>query len=63
MTGRFSWAGIAVSLTAFAVWGVHGAAFAQEEGGTKTAHELRAEYERVSKARPWPSSPSPLACH
>jgi ABC-type sugar transport system substrate-binding protein len=41
--------GIAISLTAFALWGLHGTARAQEE--TKTAHELRAEYDKDLKGK------------
>jgi ribose transport system substrate-binding protein len=51
MTRRHSWAAMAVSLTAFAVWGLQGSAFAQEEGGTKTAHELRADYDKDLKGK------------
>ena len=35
---------------------------AQEEGGTKTAHELRADYNKAVKARPSPSCRSRSAC-
>ena len=49
MTKRYSWMGIAISLTAFALWGLHGTARAQEE--TKTAHELRAEYDKDLKGK------------
>ncbi len=44
MTKTYWWTGIAVSLTAFALWGLQGTARAQEE--TKTAHELRADYDK-----------------
>ena len=44
MTQRHSWAGIAVSLVALSIGGLQGSAFAQEE--TKTAHELRADYDK-----------------
>lgn len=49
MTQRYSWAGIALSLTAFAVLGLQGSARAQEE--TKTAHELRADYDKDLKGK------------
>jgi ribose transport system substrate-binding protein len=51
MTQRYSWAGIAVSLTALAVFGLPSTARAQEEGGTKTAHELRADYDKDLKGK------------
>jgi ribose transport system substrate-binding protein len=46
MTTGHSWAGIILSLTVFAVLGPPVTALAQEEGGTKTAHELRADYDK-----------------
>jgi len=51
MMGRYSWAATAVSVAAFAVWGLQGSAFAQEESGTKTAHELRADYDKDLKGK------------
>src|SRR5271165_3160100 len=51
MTRRYSWVGIAVSLTALAVLGLPATALAQEETGTKTAHELRADYDKDLKGR------------
>ena len=51
MTRRYSWVGIAVSLTALAVLGLPATALAQEETGTKTAHELRADYDRDLKGK------------
>ena len=35
----------------FAAWGLQRPAFAQEEGGTKTAHELRADYDKDLKGK------------
>ena len=53
----------ALTLAGFAlVAGAPFIALAQEEGGTKTAHELRADY-NLSKARPSPSCRSRSACH
>ena len=49
MTKGCSWPGIAVSLTVFAVAGLPGTALAQEE--TKTAHELRADYDKDLKGK------------
>jgi ribose transport system substrate-binding protein len=49
MSRRYLWTGLAVSLTAVAVWGLHGTAAAQEE--TKTAHELRADYDKDLKGK------------
>jgi ribose transport system substrate-binding protein len=49
MTRRYSLAGIALSLTALAVFGLQGSARAQEE--TKTAHELRADYDQDLKGK------------
>jgi ribose transport system substrate-binding protein len=49
MTRRYSWAGIALSFTALAVFGLQGSARAQEE--TKTAHELRADYDKDLKGK------------
>jgi len=49
MTRRYSWAGIALSFTALAVFGLQGSAHAQEE--TKTAHELRADYDKDLKGK------------
>ncbi len=51
MTRRYSWAGIAVSLTALALFGLPAKALAQEETGTKTAHELRADYDKDLKGK------------
>ena len=51
MTQGHSWAGIAVSLTVFAVAGLPVTALAQEESGTKTAHELRADYNKDIKGK------------
>ena len=51
MTNGYSWAGIAVSLTALAVFGLPTTALAQEETGTKTAHELRADYDKDLKGK------------
>src|ERR1700733_6349507 len=41
----------AASLTAITVWGFQGSVSAQEEGGTKTAHELRAAYDKDLKGK------------
>jgi len=49
MTRRYSWEGIALSFTALAVFGLQGSARAQEE--TKTAHELRADYDKDLKGK------------
>jgi ribose transport system substrate-binding protein len=49
MTRRYPWAGIALSFTALAVFGLQGSARAQEE--TKTAHELRADYDKDLKGK------------
>jgi len=49
MTRRYSWAGIALSFTALAVFGLQGSARAQDE--TKTAHELRADYDKDLKGK------------
>jgi ABC-type sugar transport system substrate-binding protein len=43
------WMGVAVSLTAFALWGLQSTARAQDE--TKTAHELRADYDKDLKGK------------
>jgi ABC-type sugar transport system substrate-binding protein len=43
------WMGVTVSLTAFALWGLQGTARAQDE--TKTAHELRADYDKDLKGK------------
>ena len=51
MTKGHSWAGIAASLTALAWLGLPTTALAQEEGGTKTAHELRADYDKNLKGK------------
>ncbi len=51
MTQRYSWVGIAVSLTVLAVLGLPATALAQEESGTKTAHELRADYDKDLKGK------------
>jgi ribose transport system substrate-binding protein len=51
MTKRYSWAGIAVSFAALALFGLPGQAVAQEETGTKTAHELRADYDKDLKGK------------
>jgi ribose transport system substrate-binding protein len=49
MTRRYSWLGAALSLAALGVFGLHGTARAQEE--TKTAHELRADYDKDLKGK------------
>ena len=49
MTQRHSWAAIAVSLMALSICGWQGSALAQEE--TKTAHELRADYDKNLKGK------------
>jgi len=49
MTRRYSWVGAALSLAALGVFGWHGTARAQEE--TKTAHELRADYDKDLKGK------------
>jgi ribose transport system substrate-binding protein len=46
MIKRHSWAGIAASLAALAGVGLPTTVLAQEESGTKTAHELRADYDK-----------------
>jgi ABC-type sugar transport system substrate-binding protein len=46
-----SWAGIAASLSALAWLGLPTTALAQEESGTKTAHELRADYDKDLKGK------------
>ena len=51
MSRRYLWAGIAATVTAFVLAGPHGAALAQEEGGTKTAHELRADHDKNLKGK------------
>jgi len=51
MSRRYLWAGIAVTMMAFALSGPQGTAFAQEEGGTKTAHELRADHDKNLKGK------------
>jgi ribose transport system substrate-binding protein len=51
MSRRYLWAGLAVSLTAIVMFGVNNSALAQEEGGTKTAHELRADYDKDLKGK------------
>ena len=51
MSKRYSWAGIAVSLTALGIFGLPAKAVAQEETGTKTAHELRADYDKDLKGK------------
>jgi len=45
------WAGVAATVTAFVLAGPQGAALAQEEGGTKTAHELRADHDKNLKGK------------
>src|SRR5262245_10324979 len=50
MTRRYSWAFI-VAFTTFAIFRLQGPGFAQEEGGTKTAHELRADYDKALKGK------------
>lgn len=50
INGR-SWAGLAASLAALAWLGVPTTALAQEESGTKTAHELRADYDKDLKGK------------
>ena len=49
MTSRLSRMGMALSLAALGLFGLHGTAFAQEE--TKTAHELRADYDKDLKGK------------
>ncbi len=52
MSRRYVWAGIAATVTAFVLSGPQGAAVAQEEGGgTKTAHELRADHDKNLKGK------------
>lgn len=51
MSRRHLWAGIAATVTAFVLAGPQGAALAQEEGGTKTAHELRADHDKNLKGK------------
>jgi ribose transport system substrate-binding protein len=51
MSRRYLWAGIAATVTAFVLAGPQGAALAQEEGGTKTAHELRADHDKNLKGK------------
>jgi len=51
MTKGYSWAGMAVPLAAFAALGLPATAVAQEETGTKTAHELRADYDKDLKGK------------
>jgi len=51
MSRRYLWAGIAATVTAFVLSGPQGAALAQEEGGTKTAHELRADHDKNLKGK------------
>ncbi len=46
---RLSWTGIALSLAALGLFGLQGAARAQDE--TKTAHELRADYDKDLKGK------------
>jgi ribose transport system substrate-binding protein len=46
---RLSWTGIALSLAALGLFGLHATARAQEE--TKTAHELRADYDKDLKGK------------
>ena len=49
MIDRLSCMGMALSLAAIGLFGLHGTAFAQEE--TKTAHELRADYDKDLKGK------------
>jgi ribose transport system substrate-binding protein len=51
MSRHYLWAGVAATVTAFALSGPQGAALAQEEGGTKTAHELRADHDKNLKGK------------
>jgi ribose transport system substrate-binding protein len=51
MTGGQSWAAITASLAVLAVLAPPAAVLAQEEGGTKTAHELRADYDKDLKGK------------
>src|SRR5215471_770536 len=51
MSRHYLWAGIAATVAAFVLAGPQGAALAQEEGGTKTAHELRADYDKDLKGK------------
>ena len=51
MTKGYSWAGIAASLAALALFGLPAKVLAQEETGTKTAHELRADYDKNLKGK------------
>jgi len=50
MTRTYSWAAVATSV-AIAGWGLQASGLAQEEGGTKTAHELRADYDKDLKGK------------
>src|SRR5271167_4543076 len=49
MTQGHSWAGLALSLAAVGLFGLQGTARAQDE--TKTAHELRADYDKNLKGK------------
>ncbi len=51
MSRRYLWAGIGATVTAFVLAGPQGTALAQEEGGTKTAHELRADHDKNLKGK------------
>jgi ribose transport system substrate-binding protein len=51
MSRHYVWAGIAATVTAFVLSGPQGAVLAQEEGGTKTAHELRADHDKNLKGK------------
>jgi ribose transport system substrate-binding protein len=51
MTKGYSWAGIAASLASLALFGLPAKVLAQEETGTKTAHELRADYDKDLKGK------------
>jgi ribose transport system substrate-binding protein len=51
MSRRYLWAGIAGTMAAFVLAGPQGAVLAQEEGGTKTAHELRADHDKNLKGK------------
>jgi ribose transport system substrate-binding protein len=51
MTKGYSWTGLTASLATLAVVGLPALALAQEETGTKTAHELRADYDKNLKGK------------
>jgi ribose transport system substrate-binding protein len=51
MSRHYLWAGVAATVTALVLAGPQGTALAQEEGGTKTAHELRADHDKNLKGK------------